>query len=138
VTDPDGNRIRIAQPSGPVEVDTFLGIGAEAELRALETAMWDIGTRGDATWFADHLSPDFTEHGRSGRTYDRAQILAVPVDTIDVALPLADVVVRPVGRDTALITYRSVQPGGTAHRSSVWQRLDGEWRLSFHQGTPVD
>lgn len=138
VVDPDGNRIRIAEPIRPAGVDTTLGDGVEAHLRELETAMWTVETRGDPTWFEAHLSPDFTEHGRSGRAYDRAQMLAVPVDSIEVELPLSDVVVRPVGRDAALVTSRTVQPAGVARRASLWQRLDGRWRLTFHSATPTD
>ena len=85
-----------------------------------------------------HLTDDFVEFGVSGRSYDRSSILEVPVDHIDVELPLADLDVRSLGRDAALVTYRTVQPRGTAHRTSVWRRDRGRWRLAFHQGTPAD
>jgi hypothetical protein len=48
----------------------------------------------------------------------------------------------PLDDDTAVITYRAnaqVTGRGTFHlyMSSVWQRQDGDWRLMFHQQTPV-
>jgi predicted enzyme related to lactoylglutathione lyase len=125
--DPDHNRLRVAEPvgrSGTVDV-----------LTALERAMWDASTRGDRSWMDAHLTEDFTEFGFSGRAYDRADILDTPVGTIDATL--ADMEVRPVGRDAALVTYRSQQPRGAANRASVWRRADGRWRMAFHQGTPT-
>jgi hypothetical protein len=58
-------------------------------------------------------------------------------------LPLPGLRVRGLGPDVALLTYRSEttypDDGVTlvANRSSLWQRIEGEWRLRFHQGTPV-
>jgi hypothetical protein len=127
LTDPDHNRLRVAEPVGRSStVDV---------LTALEHAMWDASTRGDRSWMDAHLTEDFTEFGFSGRAYDRADILDTPVGTIDATL--ADMEVRPVGRDAALVTYRSQQPRGAANRASVWRRADGRWRMAFHQGTPT-
>lgn len=137
VNDPDGNRLRIAQPRTEPDVDTALGDGAAATLAQLEQAMWEPATRGDRAWMDAHLTDDFTEHGRSGRVYDRAAILAVNVDRIDIELPLRDLHVRALGRDAALLTYVSVQPEAVANRASVWRRTDSGWCLAFHQGTPM-
>ena len=135
--DLDGNRLRIGQPATSVDIDTELGPDTEATLRELETAMWETVTRSDRDWMALHLTDDFTEFGVSGRSYDRSSILELPVEHIEVELPLADFEVRSIGRDAALVTYRTVQPRGSAHRTSVWRRDRGGWRLASHQGTPV-
>lgn len=135
--DIDGNRLRIAQGAATVGVDLELGPDTVATLRALETAMWEPATRSDRDWMDAHLTADFTEFGASGRSYDRAAILELPVDLIEVELPLADFAVRSLGRDAALVTYRTIQPGGRAHRTSVWRRDRGRWRLASHQGTPT-
>jgi ribonuclease HI len=106
-------------------------------LSNLETAMWQTATRSDREWMDAHLTDDFTEFGFSGRAYDRTAILEQPVEQIDIELPLSDLAVRALGRDAALVTYRSIQPRGVAHRTSVWRRDRGRWRLAFHQGTPT-
>lgn len=139
VTDPDGNRLRIASPAatGATEVDAVLGSGTMTTLVELEQAMWAVATRGDGGWIDEHLTDDFTEHGRSGRVWTREATIAAEVAAIDIELPLRDLVVRPIGRDGALVTYVSVQPGAVANRASVWRRADGRWRLAFHQGTPT-
>lgn len=137
VHDPDGNRLRIAEPVADPDVDTSLGAGTAARLAVLEQAMWEPATRGDRAWMDAHLTADFTEHGRSGRTYDRIAIIDAEIGAIEVELPLRDLVVRPIGRDAALVTYVSLQPAAVANRASVWRRDAGSWRLAFHQGTPT-
>lgn len=108
-------------------------------LRALETAMWTTTTRGDVRWMDEHLSPTFTEFGRSGANYTRPAMLEHHVTDIDIVLPLTALEVRPLGDDVALVTYRSIEGRGPAHRASVWRRSgnDAGWQLEFHQGTPT-
>ncbi len=136
LTDPDGNRLRVGQPTSVPELDTALGDATAATLAALEEAMWVVATRGDRAWMDAHLTDDFHEIGRSGRHHDRRAVLDAHVAAIDVELPLRDLEVRAIGRDAALVTYRSVHADGDARRSSIWQRA-GTWRLAFHQGTPA-
>ena len=86
-----------------------------ARLTALEESLWRPATR-----------------------FDRAHLARVYA-----VLPLPALRIRELGPDAALLTCRSetAYPGDglalVAHRSSVWQRIEGEWRLRFHQGTPV-
>ncbi len=105
-------------------------------LMSLERDMWRDVTRGDPAWMDTHLTVDFTEFGASGRTYTRAEIIAVQVGPIEAILH--DVTVRALGPEVALVTYRSIDERGTVNRSSIWRRVGGEWRLAFHQGTPTD
>jgi predicted enzyme related to lactoylglutathione lyase len=133
--DPDGNRLRVAQAPRQLDADAALGDGTVELVTTLERAMWDAETRGDRRWMAAHLADEFTEVGFSGRAYTRDEILDQPVGSIEVVLE--DMVVRPMGRDAALVVYRSVEPRGVGHRSSVWRRRADAWVLAFHQGTPA-
>lgn len=135
LTDPDGNRLRVAQPPGSASVDDVLGDGAAAALIELERAMWAEATRYDRSWMDEHLSGDFTEFGWSGRAYNRADILDSDIAPIDVELD--GFIVRSIGTDSALVTYRSIQARGVGNRSSVWVRRHGRWLLDFHQATPA-
>jgi hypothetical protein len=135
VLDLDGNRLRIATPTTEGGVDGQLGTGAAEAIEALELAMWSPDTRWDRSWMAAHLTEDFSEFGYSGRSYARDDILDQPVGPTSVSLH--DLAVRPVGRDAALVTYRSEEARGWANRSSIWRREGGTWRLAFHQGTPT-
>lgn len=136
LTDLDGNRVRVAQPAGEGNVDDVLGEGATAQLIELERALWNDATRSDRSWMDQHLSDGFTEFGWSGRRYTRGEILEIEIGVIDA--DLESFLVRPVGADAALVTYRSVQPRGIGNRASLWIRRDGRWLLDFHQGTPTD
>ncbi len=135
VADPDGNRLRIGTATTEVDTDGQLGTGTVETLIALERAMWSEETRNDRSWMDLHLTRDFTEFGYSGRAYTRNDVLEVPIGSIGGGLH--DIAVRPLGRDAALVSYRSTQSRGVANRSSIWRYEDGAWRLAFHQGTPT-
>lgn len=110
------------------------------ELAELEHGMWNPATRYDDAWMAQHLHDDFVEFGRSGRRYDRHTIMVGAARPFDA--DLHDLEVDLVADDAALVTYRSIlhldgEPDQHANRSSTWVRVDGDWRLRFHQGTPI-
>lgn len=132
--DLDGNRLRITQRMSSPDTDTVLGDGVTETLIDLERAMWAEATRGDRPWMDERLSDSFTEFGWSGVAYTRAEILAAEIGPIDATLE--NFAVRPVGRDAAMVTYRSVQQRGAGNRASLWVRNAGRWLLEFHQGTP--
>ena len=110
------------------------------EFRDLEESMWRAETRFDRDYLERVLHPDFFEFGRSGRTWTRAETIAMEGGQIDAVLPLPDLTVAELGADTVLVTYRSIvrhEELDYANRSSIWVRDAGAWRLRFHQGTPV-
>lgn len=112
-----------------------------SHLTACEHGMWDPTKRYDHGWMARHLHDDFVEFGRSGRRYDRSNIMDGEPRSLEATLEALRV--DPVADDVAITTYRSTlrvegHPDEHANRSSVWVRVDGNWRLRFHQGTPVD
>jgi hypothetical protein len=135
LVDPDGNRVRVAQASTAVTTDDVLGEGTAHELLELTRAMWAETTRGDRAWMTEHLTETFTEFGQSGLTYSRDDILEIPVGPI--GANLSDLAVRSLGRDAALVTYRSHQTRGIGNRCEMWVRQAGVWRLDFSQGTPA-
>jgi hypothetical protein len=110
------------------------------EFRVLEESLWQAETRFDRGYLERVLHPEFFEFGRSGRIWTRAESMAMQPGEIDAVLPLPDFAVRPLGDDAVLVTYTSIvrhEQLDYANRSSVWVRDGGEWRIRFHQGTPV-
>ncbi len=84
------------------------------------------------------LHPDFVELGASGRRWDAASI----TDTLERAsdgetVEAREMVAARLADDVVLLTYEAHRPGRVSLRSSVWVRLDGQWRVRFHQGTAV-
>jgi hypothetical protein len=111
-----------------------------AILTRLEEDMWREVTRFDRAFQEQRFATDFFEFGRSGRVYTRKQIIRVDSQPIDAVLPLQNLAIRPIDRNTVQVTYDSqvrydsvVEYG---RRSSIWSRTESGWVLRFHQGTP--
>lgn len=109
------------------------------ELRRLEEELWAGETRFDRAYMEQVMASDFIEFGRSGRVYDREEILSHEGDKIDVVIPLPNLSIRLLAPDVAQVTYNSeatfdgvVEKG---RRSSIWTRSGESWKLRFHQGT---
>ncbi|MEO7015505.1 MAG: ribonuclease HI family protein [Leifsonia sp.] len=102
----------------------------------LERELLEPAVRADASRVAALLHQDFEEIGRSGRLWGR--------DAIVQALALEEssrVDIEVLGTDrlspeTILLTARTTDARGSSLRSSLWLRVNGRWRLRFHQGTP--
>ena len=110
-------------------------------LEHLEEALWLDPTRFDEEWLDEVLHPEFSEVGRSGRTYSREEIITPSGDPIEVELPLERYRMQLIDEDVALVRYVSRQTldGGPrpAERTSVWVNTNQGWQLRFHQGTPL-
>ncbi len=110
-------------------------------LRGLEESLWRSETRFSPDYMEQILAAEFFEFGRSGRVYQRQDILDMPSQPVIDAMPLANFSARLVCAEVALITYISeVVHGGVrelANRSSLWRRSASGWQILFHQGTPL-
>jgi hypothetical protein len=108
-------------------------------LARLEASLWRTDTRFDREHMENLLATEFVEFGRSGRAYNRAEILELEPSLINAVL--RDLTIQPLGSDVALATYVSELRHGNettlANRSSIWIRAEGHWQLRFHQGTPT-
>ena len=85
---------------------------------------------------------EFWEIGASGRRYSRDFVLdelekrfSVPHDDL---WQTRDFHCVRVANDVYLLTYTLIQNGiRVTRRSTIWRRIDHEWRAVFHQGTLV-
>lgn len=114
------------------------------QLQALEVELHHPGARSRRSRLGELLHPEFTEVGRSGRTYDRETVLgfltsqstSAQVESVEFRLTL-------LAPKVALLTYRSAhrRPDGDldlhSHRSSIWVNEAIGWQLRYHQGTPA-
>ena len=112
----------------------------KAELTRLEEAMWRTETRFDLVFQEARFAPDFVEFGRSGRVYNRAQIIRTDKHPIEASL--RNLRFAELDQNTVLVTYNSVAVFDGVHeharRSSIWSRSPAGWVMRFHQGTPYD
>ncbi|MEO6529461.1 MAG: nuclear transport factor 2 family protein, partial [Specibacter sp.] len=121
------------------EADPAFSAGSHDALETvveLEKELLDPAVRADPLRAGELLHIDFEEIGASGRRWTRQEILEMMNDEDAAAVELQVLSLAQVDTSTALLSYRSVSPGGSALRSSLWQREAGQWRLRFHQGTP--
>jgi len=112
------------------------------EIADLEHALWETDKRFDPVLMDELFALDFWEIGRSGRIYQRAELIfpRAAKHPINARLPLENLQVRRLDTATVQLTYVSeIVSGGRierANRSSIWSWTGHRWQLRFHQGTP--
>ena len=91
----------------------------------------------------EHMTvEEFWEIGASGRRYTREFVLdelekrfSAPHDDV---WQTRDFRCVRVANDVYLLTYTLIQNGTrVTRRSTIWRRIDHEWKAVFHQGTAV-
>ncbi len=113
------------------------GMSLEQTLIALECSLHEPSIRADREAVGDLLSDGFFEFGASGRVWSREAILAQLAAEDSSSITSRDFACQTLSPGIALLTYLSETPQQRCLRSSLW-RLEGEqWRLIFHQGTPI-
>ncbi len=115
--------------------------GVLDELRAHE--LFFLGASGTATR-ADieaRIDDGFFEIGASGRRYGRDAAVDVLVDRLsresDDDAEASDFSCRALGGELFAVTWTLKEPARLTRRFSLWRRVDGAWRILFHQGTVV-
>jgi hypothetical protein len=113
-------------------------------LRSLEEHLLNPAIRRDPALVAPFLADDFIEFGASGRIFDKASILEdLKNEPPCPASLLADFAIRELSPTIILATYRATrfnangEPIAHSHRSSIWAHVNGQWQITFHQGTPI-
>ena len=114
----------------------------ETHLRKLEESLLDSEVRHDVGQLELLIADDFIEFGSSGRTFNKASILAeLQQEPYRAALVLSDFSLRELAPDVVLVTYKTTRSAqaevkaGAAIRSSIWIKREGRWQVTFHQGT---
>ena len=106
-------------------------------LRALEERLMDPAVRGSPDQAGALLDDEFREIGQSGRLYCKAEMLEAlrAAPSLDGPRSIRDLEAKALSDDVVLLIYRVLETG--TRRSSIWRHAEGQWRLVFHQGTPV-
>lgn len=91
------------------------------------------------------VADDFHEIGSTGRFYSKPEVLAAMADIQVLDYACEGFRVLPLDESNAIVTYvltmKRIENGkeyaNRAYRSSLWRRKNGEWRIAFHQATPL-
>ncbi|MEM9531649.1 MAG: DUF4440 domain-containing protein [Pseudomonadota bacterium] len=104
-----------------------------AILRDLEERLLRPEVREDAQAAGELIASDFVEIGKSGKVYDRRQILnSMASEPLTAALTIENFETRELAPAVVLVTYRCQ----CTLRSSIWRQSGDRWQIVFHQGTP--
>ena len=113
-------------------------------LRELEVDLHRAEVRCSREALASALHPSFREFGRSGAEYTREEILSqVSQSAVQPVIWSQEFRLELLSEGLALLTYRSAHVGASGelerhtNRSSIWQQVEGQWKMRFHQGTPT-
>ncbi|AZE60452.1 hypothetical protein PFLU3_39370 [Pseudomonas fluorescens] len=111
----------------------------DVHLFTLEQALQSCATRSDAGRLGQLLSDDFVEFGASGTVWgSKTEVIAGLQDEVFCERRMSEFAVKLLSAKVVLVTYRGHRQGvGDTLRSSVWREEQGQWRMVFHQGTPV-
>ena len=110
----------------------------------LERELHQAATPADVRRLYQLLHESFVEYGRSGRVYDRDEMIQGLSSETTPAIWVGDFSVSNETEEAALVTYRSAQINEQgAHcrhalRSPLWIRANHRWQMRFHQDTPTE
>ena len=89
------------------------------------------------------IDNEFIEIGSSAAVYDKAEIIRWLASEDPSERTGTSFKAHPLAENIILLTYISsikdtpVADSKQAMRSSIWRLTDGQWRMVFHQGTPL-
>lgn len=113
-------------------------------LRSLEMALHRPEVRRDRGRLDALLHARYREFGRSGRIYERTEVLAEFSERPQTYTVWSqEYRVESLGEGVALLTYKSAHIGEDGslgrhtNRSSLWLHTENGWKMLFHQGTPT-
>jgi len=112
-------------------------------LKEKEIALQQPDVRKDMHQLGTILHDDFLEIGRSGKIYNKSDMMAELKHEEPIRFWSEDYKIKLISDGIALLTYVSsvISDNGNydnhIRRSSLWIHTDKGWRIIFHQGTPV-
>ncbi len=92
---------------------------------------------------ADLIDDEFIEVGSSATLYNKAEVIRWLSSENQSERIGSSFKARPLSEELILLTYissikdPSISSIKKAMRSSVWRLANGQWRMIFHQGTPI-
>ena len=110
-------------------------------LLKLEMSLWINETRFNGEYLDKVLHPEFKEFGRSGKTYNKIDIISSKEEDIKALFPFEKLEVKQLDKTAFLITYVSVIKDNDklikSNRSSIWVG-ETSFQMIFHQGTAIE
>jgi len=113
-----------------------------AELRRREPIFHRPEFGATGAEFESMVDDDFWEIGASGRRYTRKYVLEVLENRVltpgEDLWETTDFRCQELASGLYLLTYTLRQGERITRRSTIWRRVDPDWKIVFHQGTIVE
>ena len=111
-------------------------------LKSLELRLLDPSMRASVPELERLIAEDFREVAASGREFGIDEVRSRLPAELGVEFTTHDLSVRMLTDDVGLVTYvggKKLGDGGfdMSKRVSIWVRHEADWRMAFHQGTPL-
>lgn len=115
------------------------------KLRDLEIELHKHDVRNDQNRLNVLLHDEFIEFGYSGSCYDKDAIIAALVEETEPSnMPWSqEYQFIILAQELVQLLYKSAHVNEQGElsrhsvRTSIWQQVDGQWKIRFHQGTPT-
>tara|TARA_B100001939_G_C16451652_1_gene409164 strand:+ start:80 stop:448 length:369 start_codon:yes stop_codon:yes gene_type:complete len=108
-----------------------------------EKHLLDPEVRAKPEEHSSYLSEVFIEITMNGQKYSKAEIIELVTKSRETQYKIRNSKVSLLSDEIAmllfdcLVTSGSSGPQNLTRRCSIWQQFGSEWKLTFHQGTPV-
>ena len=112
-------------------------------LRELESMLHSRQVRASPEALNTLLADEFFEFGVSGTIWTKQPVIEALRTESFSERSIEEFKVALLAEDVALVTYRgrrhatADRPAASSLRSSIWKRIGAQWRMIFHQGTPL-
>lgn len=112
-------------------------------LQELESLLHQRQIRTSAQALDALLADEFFELGVSGTIWTKPSVIEALREESFSERSIDEFKLTMLADDVALVTYRghrhSTEQRAAANslRSSIWKRIDGRWKMIFHQGTAL-
>lgn len=92
----------------------------------------------------NQMCDEFWEVGASGNVYTKQDVIDTLVERYNDAnyqdiWEVKDFALTTIASDNYLLTYVLIQDKTrVTRRSTIWQRVNADWKILYHQGTVID
>ena len=112
-------------------------------LKSLEQKLLLRETRKNPHELEKIIADKFFEIGSSGKIWNKKTVIEALNNEPQTDISMTDFRFTLLSENVALINYTSHHkqnndnPSFKSLRTSVWKKFNGNWKIIFHQGTPV-
>jgi hypothetical protein len=108
-------------------------------LEQLELRLLNPTSRANLTLLAELIADDFIEVGANGRSFSKAEVLALLPSETCVIFQSEHLRVKLLSATVGFVTYTATRTTDgvsiKSKRCSVWHLNEGQWQIVYHQGT---